>query len=381
MSGRTLRLLGKYLLVIVVVVSAANLLAYDRWQARERGRLNLLSKRDIYLTAPEDFGVVFFGDSRTFCALHPDLLTEPLGAAGYNLSFWANWLPTQYAYIEDIAPHIPPGTVFVWSLGHVNFTAGKIRPVYPLGWPRVGSLLSLGFDFADLRENLFAYTPVLWTFGYRDRVMEEINARLDRPVRTTDPQTPEIPQRGIERLISDLIQRSGGPEKIANTERYHDGVNLASVALYKANGAYLRVETRPEYYRSLQQKTVEERSLTEVSEPFTPDPRYWALFQKSLDVLQRHGVRVVLNEIEEAPHHYPSPAARDAARSFMRGTVRAEADRRGIPYVRADFDRLGDSDYFDYNHLNSVGVAKYTGLIAPLLQPHIAAGAGAGTGD
>ncbi len=169
MLGRTLRTFGKYLIVAVVIIAGVNLLAYNWWQARERGRLNLLSKRDTYLAAPEDYGVVFFGDSRTFCAFHPDLLEGHLGTPSYNLSFWANWLPTQYAYIDDVAPHIAPGTVFVWSLGHVNFAAGKIRPVYPVGWPRLRKMLETGFDFADLRENLFAYTPVLWWFGYRDR--------------------------------------------------------------------------------------------------------------------------------------------------------------------------------------------------------------------
>ncbi|NQV22073.1 MAG: hypothetical protein HQ511_11715 [Rhodospirillales bacterium] len=374
MLSRTLGTLGKYLIVFAVVVAAANLFAYNGWQARERERLNLLSKRDAYLAAPETYGIVFFGDSRTFCAFHPDLLEAPLGARGYNLSFWANWLPTQFAYIEDIAPHIPPGTVFVWSLGHVNFTEGKIRPVYPIGWPRLFTMISLGFEFADLRENLFAYTPVLWTFGYRDRIMEEIDTRLGRPLVSPRVETSASLDDGVARQIDDLVARHGGAGGVADTETYRDGTNLASVALYKTNGAYLRVETNPEYYRALQRETaitVRAEQAGKGGQEFQADPRYWALFQKALDVLQRNGVRVVLNEIEEAPHHYPSPQARDAARSFMRDVVQAEAERRGIPYVRADFDRLKDADYFDYNHLNSVGVAKYTDMIAPLLKPYV----------
>lgn len=372
MLGRTLRTLGKYLIVVVVVIAGVNLLAYNWWQARERGRLNLIAKRDIYLAAPEDYGVVFFGDSRTFCAFHPDLLEAPLGVPGYNLSFWANWLPTQYAYIADVAPHIPPGTVFVWSLGHVNFTAGKIRQVYPVGWPRLFEMLDLGFDFADLRENLFAYTPVLWTFGYRDRIMEELDARLDR--RPWPPGAEAAaPDSGSEDVVGALVARYGGADGTAGTEVYRDGADVASVALYKRNGAYLRIETKPEFYRRRQRRTVDQRAAT--LEPFMPDLRYLELFLRSLDVLQKNGVRVVLNEIEDAPHHYRSSAARDTARAFMRDYVRAEAGRRGIPYLRADFDRLKDGHYFDHNHLNRVGVATYTEMIAPLLKPYVTAAA------
>jgi len=368
MLSRTLVTFGKYLLVIAIVVAGFNLLAYNGWQTRERGRLNLLTKRDIYLNAPENYQVVYFGDSRTFCALHPDLLEPSLGVPGYNLSFWANWLPTQFAYIEDIAPHIPSGTVFVWSLGHVNFSEGKIRPVYPVGWPRLWTMLSMGFTFEDLSENLFAYTPVLWAFGYRERIMEEIDVKLGRPLVAQTLPAPIAANAEVEQIVIAHGRASG----VAGTELYHDGADLASVALYKNNGAYLRVEIKPEYYRALQSETAVE--LAAKAEPVTElqaDPRYWALFQKSLDVLQQHGVRVVINEIEEAPHHYPTLAAHQEARRFMRDVVRTEVERRGIPYVRAGFDLLSDQDYFDYNHLNSKGVAVYTRMFAPLLKPHV----------
>jgi hypothetical protein len=43
----------------------------------------------------------------------------------------------------------------------------------------------------------------------------------------------------------------------------------------------------------------------------------------------------------------------------------------GLRYVRADFNRYADSDYFDYNHLNSRGIEKYTSELAALLRPHM----------
>ena len=53
-------------------------------------------------------------------------------------------------------------------------------------------------------------------------------------------------------------------------------------------------------------------------------------------------------------------------RAFME-KVRAEAERRGIPYIRADFSQLGDEYYRDYNHLNERGVMRYAKMLAPLL--------------
>jgi hypothetical protein len=88
-------------------------------------------------------------------------------------------------------------------------------------------------------------------------------------------------------------------------------------------------------------------------------------------------VRLVVNEVEEAPYVYITPERRDDLRRFMREQVRREVNARGFPYVRVDFDQLSDADYFDFNHLNQDGIRKYSRLLAERLQPVLGRGDGA----
>ena len=78
---------------------------------------------------------------------------------------------------------------------------------------------------------------------------------------------------------------------------------------------------------------------------------------------------MIVNEIEEAPYVYGSPENRQAFREVMRTSVRPRVESRGIPYLTTDLDQLQNDDYFDYNHLNSSGVAKYTPMLAAALRP------------
>ncbi len=101
-----------------------------------------------------------------------------------------------------------------------------------------------------------------------------------------------------------------------------------------------------------------------------PDPAYWRMFEEMLDLFQSHGVRVIVNEMEEAPFIYRNQLLREKWRAFMRDVVSRRVREAGFPYVHVDFDRLTDDDYFDYNHLNSRGIAKfatliYVGAVAP----------------
>ena len=85
-----------------------------------------------------------------------------------------------------------------------------------------------------------------------------------------------------------------------------------------------------------------------------------------LNILAETHVRLIVNELRDAPYLYVDKAAREAGASFMRDRVAREVERRGFTYVRLDSD-LEDDDYFDYNHLNSKGIAKYSPLIADVI--------------
>ena len=93
----------------------------------------------------------------------------------------------------------------------------------------------------------------------------------------------------------------------------------------------------------------------------------WNAFIAILEIFAASKVRLVVNELEEAPFMYGHPLVREKHRSMMRERVQPEIERRGFAYIRADLDQLSDDDYFDYNHMNSKGIEKYTPMLAQLL--------------
>jgi hypothetical protein len=90
----------------------------------------------------------------------------------------------------------------------------------------------------------------------------------------------------------------------------------------------------------------------------------WSTFIEILDIFAAHNVRLIVNELEEAPFIYGNPLVREKFRTALREHVRLEVERRGFSYITTDLDQLSDEDYFDYNHMNSKGIAKYTPLLA-----------------
>ena len=98
----------------------------------------------------EKYDAVFLGDSKSFCAMHPEKIDKILGLKSYNLSHWSNWFPTQYALTNDLINILPDGFTVIWSIGHINFDDNNIRPIYPIGTSRVLELVGLGYSIQEL---------------------------------------------------------------------------------------------------------------------------------------------------------------------------------------------------------------------------------------
>jgi len=78
-----------------------------------------------------------------------------------------------------------------------------------------------------------------------------------------------------------------------------------------------------------------------------------------------------VNEFEDAPFIYGSTEHRELFRAFMRETVASRVRDEEAAYVRVDFDKLDDADYFDWNHLNSKGVKTFIPMLAEQLRSHL----------
>jgi len=333
----------------------------------------------------EAFDLIFVGDSRTYCGMHPDLMDPLLDTRSLNLARWANWFPTQYPLLADLLPSLPAGTRVVWSLGHANFAPvfQEVNTAYRIGAKNLPRYLSWGYRFADLRQNLLFYLPLTQVVGRGRQWRGQIQDLLERPLfpppaPQADPSAgpAKAPQGATpearEAKLSPLERWRRDPAVAEVIPRYESG-RVASLEVLKRRGAYLRVELEPAFFRAKQAEG--RRRALKAGAPQAPvHPAYWATFQAICGLLEEareRGVVVVVNEVEEAPSTYGSEAYREVFRTLMRERVQPEVERRGLPYLRVDWDRFSDADYFDHNHLNQRGVQRLAPLLAEQLRPHL----------
>ena len=263
----------------------------------------------------------------------------------------------------------------VWSIGHQNFkpTNEKVHTTYPIGLRNVPFFVQAGFSLRSLSDNLVFFNPGTTLLGWLPEIRDTVDGRLETAV-----WRPE-PQRHASRLpaaMHSLVESRRDSPETALVELLRNQKGLTSIAVHKLNGAYERVEIDSAFFRDKQREHALERRGSGHEENYdelvAAHPEYWELFETMLDMFREADVSLIVNEFEEAPYVYLTEARREAARMFMRERVAAAVRQRGYPYVRIDFDRLDDSDYFDYNHLNSAGVRKYSELLVEQLRPLVA---------
>ncbi len=435
------RSVGRLLLLYLTPFSAVFLLLFGLASLVTRatpdvaGRLP--QKLAYYQQHASEFDLVFIGDSRTFCGIHPMLIDPLLGSRSLNLSSFANWFPTQYPLVQDLIPILAPGTTVVWSIGHQNLfpVGGPIHDVYPVGVKNVARYLRWGYDWRVLAPNLINAHPLSMFIGMLDRrviseknrtvvsIEQALQRKLSGTSRAATPTVTTAPASGsgvsnAPQAVPAVNPRPSSPvpglppatlltgplasQKQALTDYYRtqsvvsrvqvfdDGGRLTSVALSANRGGHIRIELDPDYYRKIQQDDWQRRYgrfapldtgwADGIALPTEMAAEYVATFEATLDAFQQAGVDLIINEIEEAPYTYGHPHLRQRWRNWMREYVEPMVQQRGFTYVRADLDGLTDADYFDYNHLNSVGIIKYAPRLADALRPVLTRTDDAGAG-
>ncbi len=234
-----------------------------------------------------------------------------------------------------------------------------------MGLRNVLDYLRLGYSLDSLRDNLVFHNPFTTVLGWMPQLQQTLETQLDRPL--GDPTNEPSTDPGLSAATRMAIDHPGVARWELRTERGQP----TSVELYKDNGAYGRVEIDREFFRQKQRENAAELVEQARGEPaeYAPAPEYWALFLETLELFRQYDVKLVVNEIEEAPYVYLNGERRDRFRRFMREVVEPQVTARGGSYIRVDFEQLSDADYFDYNHLNTRGVAKFSGLLIERLRP------------
>ena len=344
----------------------------------------LRQKTLYYLENAAQYDLLFLGDSRTFCGIDPDYLDEIVGTRSYNLAHWANWFPTQYAQFSEVIPLIPEGTTVVWTLGHQNFgkaaDSEEIKTNYPIRRGQIKDYLSWGYSLGLLSDNLAHYAHENFTFLYpSSRYNIVLNNYLRKEVSddgAMDNANPDISDKVVvtsEELAGMIAHQSSVGESSYVFEA--DG-HITSVLAHKTNGNYTRIELDSAFFRLKQGENAEkvaaswDRALE--GQTFQADPKYWNNFVAILQLFHDYKIKLIVNDIEEAPNNYGNQSAiREYFTSFTLKKVKPYVESMGFTYVKANFDQITNEYYFDYNHLNSKGVKKYSTQLAELIHNNL----------
>ena len=323
-------------------------------------------KLRYYRGHASDYDLVFAGDSRTYCGMQTCVFDEMLGTNSFNLSIWAHWFPTQYPSFQTLLTSLPKDTVVVWSIGHNNFKPvhDTVNASYPIGLTNLSRYLLWGYPPSALTDNLISGLPGTELYQQRGVMQSSLAYLFKVPAVGQRPAPAPDPNLAVLKLRA---QAACDPHVLLSIP-IRDQDRTTSVALIMDRGYYTRVEIDHGFFRAKQEEEARELR-TPVEDKFAADPAYFATFLGVLELFQQAHVRLVVNEIGEAPFHYRDEKNRRLCHDFMQNVVRAEVEKRGIPYIRANLEAFTDSEYFDYNHLNSEGAPRYSQMVAQELRP------------
>ncbi len=379
-----------FFLITAVVFSSANLCL---WRGKAASIYtpssygSVLNKQVFYALGPERYDLVFTGDSRTYTNIHPHLIDGVLATQSLNLSGFTNWFATQYPHFQDLVRLKPKDQVVVWSIGHQNFQpSGTIQTQYPIGFRNLLFYAAAGFDLRDLWANLKYFSPFLQLQDQLPPLKTRFDAWRSEVLLQRASETQESSASKVAAQVKDGFPAANYQEmaqkeislfqqdNVLASYTYNPGRDgdVNSLALLTRQGSYWLVELDYDYFRKRQREMTAPMDPGQVNltldKPFTADPRYWKIFTAILDLFKNEGITLIVNEMEEAPHTYVTSEKRVWYRRFMREIVQPEVERRGHRYIRANWDSFNDEDYFDYNHLNAHGAARYSRELAKQLK-------------
>lgn len=330
------------------------------------------------------YDLLLIGDSRTYCGIHPEYIDPLLGTRSLNLATFTHWFPTQYAMVRELGESMR-GKRVLWTIGHQNFQPFKIQMAYPVTADVAVDLVEMGVKPAGLLDVVLRSHTSLLVFSERDWLRRRLEARLGIPApsaaksRRTSASSPAETPKYAPALSRDQLKAAeteawkkfGRDPTVASIETLLNGDDPTSVVLFRKGGGYERVELDPDYFRWQQRQVTPKRMSNEEAArfEFTADAGQLVLFDRLLEEYRKHGVLLTVNEVEEAGFMYPHPLVREKTRKYMRDVIQPRVEAAGFRYVRADLDRLNDDDFFDYNHLNSQGIAKYAVMLSDVLRP------------
>jgi hypothetical protein len=326
---------------------------------------NIRIKQEYFIKNQKKFNLAFIGDSRTFCGMDPVIFDSLTQSKSINLAVFAFWMPSQYCYFTDMVPQMDTSVTLVWSIGTQNFEQlEKINDSYPIDTKNLFDLLSMGFKLNSVTENYIQHSPPLFFLSWRSKLYNGLNNRNNTQlaqIKITSNRTGKS-ERPLEKQVT--YTDYSFSHLLKSTPVYKENGEVSSFENLRTGGNYIRFEVDSHYFRK-KQKEIPPRYK---SDKFNASPEYYQCFMGILQLMKKHHIKLIVNEIEEAPCMYSSKQVLQAHRDFMK-QVQLDVEKAGFTFTRVNFDTLQDSHYFDYNHFNSKGVFIYNQLLSEQLKP------------
>jgi hypothetical protein len=327
---------------------------------------NATTKTAYYSAHATEFDTLFIGDSRTLCGIDPVVIDAQIGTHSTNIAYFAHWLDTQYPNFVDLAPRIPKNTLVVWTVGHILFEWAHpaVNMSYSIGIRNAPQYIRWGYSPLSIIDNVATSVPGLDILAHRDEIRSGVEARLTAPLLSTRATVATLNLENAKELEG-LRAKYAGDLSVASIDPIVVGGKIGSAAMWMRAGNYRRVEFDHSIFRTNQERS--RARLRTLPDDFDADPALWNTFVGILDLFQKYNVNLVVNEVQESPFNYTNQKNAELFGKLMR-RVRAEVERRGVRYIRANMESLRDDDYFDHDHLNSEGSDKYSRMLGTLLQ-------------
>lgn len=325
-----------------------------------------------------DYDVFFFGDSRTYIGVSPEVIEPVLGLRCFNFGSTAHWIQTQYPQVKDIAPLLKGKTV-VWTIGHLNFRTFKegeeedlVNDVYPLSPKEYLLYLNLGFSNRELLTNLgMYYMDPRIVFFKKETIKASYKGKLWRNVYTSPAARKQNSAENKQwtRALNIAQKQATAERNLVFMEKLEDGARKKNVvySVYKTTGQLEYWELDRTYLRASQEKFA---SSIEPFDIFQPDKRLEYLFEKILNIFKENGVNLVVVEYWDAPYHYRHASNLQAYKRYMK-TVESKVLEQGFSYVKPDFSGFTDAEFFDDCHFNAPAARTYSKQLAQLLKEDI----------
>lgn len=317
-------------------------------------------KMNHFKVNADKYDILLYGDSRTYLGINASMITNETGYKTFNYASMSHWFETQYLQLKKIGKALQNRNI-IWVIGEINFTepAGKdkVQNHMTIGLQDFFKYLTWGYSVHDIYDNfLLNILPSRHLFFLENTIKIRFQNFLEKEVSSLN----EI---NIKDNSNSCTINS---ENFFNsTKQYGKEGNLVGCFYFKNDGQLLFEEKDSKYLRARQSEL---SSKINHELPYEISSKNEKLFEEILKIFKKNNVNLFVLEYKDTPYNYKEGSIRTNSIEQYMNKVEEQVESFGFRYIEVDFSKFQESDYFDYNHLNSKGSKKFTKKIIEIIK-------------